>query len=142
MINRKQNPEEAVDLYETIADIYTAKKPSKSDKEKARRAAVKLRKLLSDNDFSYWTIRKKYVNMRKPDIDKLVTIATKIAPNPSYKSKSVKSKNPVRTLNRTGEVILKYKGNKIVFDGKDADSVLKLVKKEYSDNSELQNVLG
>ena len=139
----KRNPKhKVVELFETITDAYVGRKPNKQQKEEARKAAVKLRRELSENKDLYWTITKSYFNIRKPAVDRLVTLATKISPNPSTKKSKVSKRNPVTVLNRTGEVTIKYNGNKIIFDGKDAKSVINLVKGEYTDNSELQNVLG
>lgn len=145
MIKRNCNPkEEPVELFEIISDVYTAEKPGKKEKETARKAAVRLRRVLSENKAGYWAITKNYPNMRQPDVDRLVTIATKIAPNPSCGKLTKRSsrKNPITTMNRTGEVTVKHNGNKVIFDGVDAKSVINLIKNKYPDNSELQNVLG
>lgn len=138
MLKRNRNPDnitdkEILDLYKTISD---------KDKSKARKAAQSLRKILSDNKFHYWTISKKYTNLRQPDIDVVIQRAISIPAKRNPSKKLSKSRNPVTVLNRTGEVTIKYNGNKIIFDGKDAKSVINLVKSEYTDNSELQNVLG
>lgn len=137
MLKRNRNPDtitdkEILDLYKTI---------SSKDKSEARKAAQSLKRILSDNKFHYWTIIKKYTNLRQPDIDVVIQRAILIPAKRNPSTKKAK-RNPVTVLNRTGEVTIKYNGNKIIFDGNDAKSVIKLVKSEYSDNSELQNVLG
>lgn len=145
----KRNPETVTE--EKIIDLYKkAASDKKSDKIEARRAAQQLRKALSDNKFHYWTIIRKYTNLRQPDIDFVIQKAISLTPqkNPRLskitktKSKTKAKRNPITTLNRTGEVVLKYKGNKVIFDGKDANDILDVIRNEYSDNSDLQTVLG
>lgn len=134
---------EIINLYEKASST------KKSEKADARRAAQKLRLALSDNSGYYWTITKKYSNVRRPDVDLVIqrAISLDTKRNPTSVSKKItkrssKKSNPVRILDRVGEVTLKYKGNKIIFDGKDANHILGIVREEFSDNDELQSVLG
>lgn len=145
----KRNPETVSEG--KILELYKkAASDKKSDKIEARRAAQQLRLALSNDKSGYWTIIRKYTNLRQPDIDFVIQKAISLTPqrNPKSskvvktKSKAKAKRNPITTLNRTGEVVLKYKGSKVIFDGKDANDILDVIRNEYSDNSDLQTVLG
>lgn len=145
----KRNPETVSEG--KILELYKkAASDKKSDKMEARRAAQQLRLALSNDKSGYWTIIRKYTNLRQPDIDFVIQKAISLTPqrNPKSskitktKSKTKAKRNPITTLNRTGEVVLKYKGSKVIFDGKDANDILDVIRNEYSDNSDLQTVLG
>lgn len=94
--------------------------------------AKSLKKQLSDDDANYWNISREHTNFRKPAINELINEAI---------IKAKKVKNPVKTMFRDTEVVIKHKGNKIIFDEEDADIIKNLIRKQYSDNDDIKDIL-
>jgi hypothetical protein len=42
---------------------------------------------------------------------------------------------------RDTEVVIKHRGNKIIFDEEDADVIKNLIRKQYSDNDDVKEIL-
>ena len=122
---RKRNPDSVLADFNSL---LKAKKPI--DK---RKFALSLRKTLSDDKTNYWKIISQHVNFRKEDIDRLITQALVLAPG--------KVKNPIKGTIREGEVIIKHRGNVLTFDEEDAETVKDLIRKKYSNNDEVIEIL-
>lgn len=103
------------------------------DKSKKRQLAQSLKRDLAEDSARYWQIMREHVNFRKETINELIQKAL-ILP-------ASKRKNPVRGVFRDTEVTIKYRGNKIVFDEEDADVIKNLIRKQYSDNDDVKEIL-
>ena len=121
----KRNPEDVADMFGRLL--------KEKDAEKKRKLAQTLKYLLSENHANYWNITKQYTAYRDPQIDAVITQARIIKPS--------KRKNPVKSMFRDTEVVIKHRGNKIVFDEEDADIIKNLIRKQYSDNDEVKEIL-
>ena len=122
--SKRRNPSEALDLFNKMMRT--------KDKSEKRKSAQKLKLFLSDDPARYWQIIRTHVNLQKDDIKRLIEQSI----NP------VKSrKNPILGINTGEDIVIKHRGNKIVFNGEDADELKELIRKEYSDNSDIRNIL-
>lgn len=108
---------------------------NEKDKEKKYKIAKSLRKQLSDDKANYWKITREHTNYRDPIINELITKAILAVEKP------IKRSNPVKTMFRDTEVVIKHKGNKIIFDEEDADVIKNLIRKQYSDNDDVKDIL-
>jgi hypothetical protein len=108
---------------------------NEKDKEKKYKIAKSLRKQLSDDKANYWKITREHTNYRDPIINELITKAILAVEKPTKRS------NPVKTMFRDTEVVIKHKGNKIIFDEEDADVIKNLIRKQYSDNDDVKDIL-
>ncbi len=121
----RKNPEDAANMFGRLL--------KEKDTEKRRKLAQTLKYLLSEDKTNYWNITKQYTAYRDPQIDAVITQARIIKPS--------KQKNPVKSMFRDTEVVIKHRGNKIVFDEEDADIIKNLIRKQYSDNDEVKEIL-
>lgn len=103
------------------------------DSIKKRRLAQSLKRDLAEDSTRYWQIIRNHVNFTKTDIDMLI--------NKALVLKSSKLKNPVKGIIQDTEVVIKHKGNKIIFDEEDADVIKNLIRKQYSDNDDVKDIL-
>lgn len=102
------------------------------DKIKKRQLAQSLKRDLAEDSSRYWQIMREHVNFRKETINDLIQKAL-ILP--------AKRSNPVKSMFRDTEVVIKHKGNKIIFDEEDADVIKNLIRKQYSDNDDVKEIL-
>jgi hypothetical protein len=122
--SRRKNPE---DIAKTWNKFLLEK-----DKIKKRQLAQSLKRDLAEDSARYWQIMREHVNFRKETINDLIQKAL-ILPN--------KRSNPVKTMFRDTEVVIKHRGNKIIFDEEDADVIKNLIRKQYSDNDDVKEIL-
>lgn len=120
----RRNPESITDTFNKFL--------REKDKIKKRQLAQSLKRDLAEDSARYWQIMREHVNFRKETINELIQKAL-ILPN--------KRSNPVRGIIRDTEVVIKHRGNKIVFDEEDADVIKNLIRKQYSDNDEVKEIL-
>lgn len=106
------------------------------DKKEKYRIAKSLRRQLADNKANYWSITREHTNFRDSTINELISKAILAIEKPDSKRK-----NPVKSMFRDTEVVIKHRGNKIVFDEEDADIIKNLIRKQYSDNDEVKEIL-
>jgi predicted oxidoreductase (fatty acid repression mutant protein) len=126
----RKNPEsEVVNLFN---DLIREK-----DKVKKRRLAQTLKRELSEDSARYWQIIRTHVNFTKNEINEIINRALIM----SSAKTGIKVKNPVKGIFRDTEVVVKHKGNKIVFDEEDADVIKNLIRKQYSDNDDVKEIL-
>lgn len=116
---------------DSIANEFNQFLLEKNKKEKYR-LAKSLRKQLSDDKANYWKITRVHTNFRDDTIKELINKAI---------TNVEKIKNPVKSMFRDTEVVIKHKGNKIIFDEEDADVIKNLIRKQYSDNDDVKEIL-
>lgn len=121
---RRKNPE---DISKTWNKFLLEK-----DKIKKRQLAQSLKRDLAEDSARYWQIMREHVNFRKETINDLIQKALTLP---------TKRSNPVKTMFRDTEVVIKHKGNKIIFDEEDADVIKNLIRKQYSDNDDVKDIL-
>ena len=102
------------------------------DKIKKRQLAQSLKRDLAEDSARYWQIMREHVNFRKETINDLIQKALTLP---------TKRSNPVKGIFRDTEVVIKHKGNKIIFDEEDADVIKNLIRKQYSDNDDVKDIL-
>lgn len=102
------------------------------DKIKKRQLAQSLKRDLAEDSARYWQIMREHVNFRKETINDLIQKALTLP---------TKRSNPVKGIFRDTEVVIKHKGNKIIFDEEDADIIKNLIRKQYSDNDDIKDIL-
>ena len=103
------------------------------DKLKKRQLAQSLKRDLAEDSARYWQIMREHVNFRKETINDLISKALVLSPS--------KRKNPVKSMFRDTEVVIKHRGNKIIFDEDDAEVIKNLIRKQYSDNDDVKEIL-
>ncbi len=103
------------------------------DKLKKRQLAQSLKRDLAEDSARYWQIMREHVNFRKETINDLISKALVLSPG--------KRKNPVKSMFRDTEVVIKHRGNKIIFDEDDAEVIKNLIRKQYSDNNDVKEIL-
>lgn len=118
-----------------IANEFNQFLREKNKKEKYR-LAKSLRKQLSDDKANYWKITREHTNFRDSTINELISKAILEIERPGGKLK-----NPVKSMFRDTEVVIKHRGNKIIFDEEDADVIKNLIRKQYSDNDDVKEIL-
>lgn len=106
------------------------------DKKEKYKLAKSLRKQLSDDKANYWKITREHTNYRDPIINELINKAILAVEKPNNKRS-----NPVKTMFRDTEVVIKHRGNKIIFDEEDANVIKNLIRKQYSDNDDVKEIL-
>jgi len=106
------------------------------DKKEKYKLAKSLRKQLSDDKANYWKITREHTNYRDSIINELITKAILAVEKPNNKRS-----NPVKTMFRDTEVVIKHRGNKIIFDEEDASVIKNLIRKQYSDNDDVKEIL-
>ena len=106
------------------------------DKKEKYKLAKSLRKQLSDDKANYWKITREHTNYRDPIINELINKAILAVEKPNNKRS-----NPVKTMFRDTEVVIKHRGNKIIFDEEDDNVIKNLIRKQYSDNDDVKEIL-
>lgn len=103
------------------------------DKLKKRQLAQSLKRDLAEDSARYWQIMREHVNFRKETINDLISKALVLSPS--------KRSNPVKSMFRDTEIVIKHRGNKIIFDEDDAEVIKNLIRKQYSDNDDVKEIL-